>query len=190
ARLSQGRLVAAAAASVAVAYALFDVSYLLFNLFLTAFVLALLDLLGTPALRTAEARLLDTVIGSALALVAYFAWPTWEGAAAQEKFARLLEAHGAYGAGLLRELAQPGIVDAAQLRALQGTARRARSDAEAATVRLMDEPARAPFTPQVARLLIAAVARFAHAELALHALALSPDRPMNRAGAPGGIDAT
>src|SRR5258706_371335 len=119
-RLSQGRLVAAAAASVALAYALFDVSFLLFSVFLTAFVLALLDLLGTAALRTAEARLLDTVIGSALALVAYFAWPTWEGATAQEKFARLLEAHDAYAAGLLRELGQPGSQDAAQLRALHG----------------------------------------------------------------------
>jgi len=188
-RLSQGRLVAAAAASVALAYALFDVSFLLFSVFLTAFVLALLDLLGTPALRTAEARLLDTVIGAALALVAYFAWPTWEGATTQEKFARLLEAHSAYAAGLLRELAQPGSVDPAQLRALQGAARRARSDAEAATVRLLDEPAHAPLTPQVARLLIAAVARIAQAELALHALALSPDRPMNEAGAPGGIAA-
>ena len=188
-RLSQGRLVAAAAASVALAYALFDVSFLLFSVFLTAFVLALLDLLGTPALRTAEARLLDTVIGSALALVAYFAWPTWEGASAQEKFARLLETHGAYAEVLLRELAHPGSVDAAQLRAIQRTARRARSDAEAATVRLLDEPAHAPLTPQVAQLLIAAAARLAQAELALHALALSPDRPMNEAGAPGGIAA-
>jgi len=188
-RLSQGRLVAAAAASVALAYALFDVSFLLFSVFLTAFVLALLDLLGTPALRTAEARLLDTVIGSALALVAYFAWPSWEGAAAQEKFARLLETHGAYAEVLLRELAHPGSVDAAQLRAIQRTARRARSDAEAATVRLLDEPAHAPLTPQVARLLIAAAARLAQAELALHALALSPDRPMNEPGAPGGIAA-
>ncbi len=188
-RLSQGRLVAAAAASVALAYALFDVSFLLFSVFLTAFVLALLDLLGTAALRTAEARLLDTVIGSALALVAYFAWPTWEGATAQEKFARLLEAHDAYAAGLLRELGQPGSQDAAQLRALQGAARRARSDAEAATVRLLDEPAHAPLTPQVARMLMAAVARLAHAELALHALALSPERPMNGASAPSGIPA-
>jgi uncharacterized membrane protein YccC len=188
-RLSQGRLVAAAAASVALAYALFDVSFLLFSVFLTAFVLALLDLLGTPALRTAEARLLDTVIVSALALVAYFAWPTWEGAGAQEKFARLVETHGAYAEVLLRELAHPGSVDAAQLRAIQRTARRARSDAEAATVRLLDEPAHAPLTPQVARLLIAAAARLAQAELALHALALSPDRPMNEPGAPGGIAA-
>jgi uncharacterized membrane protein YccC len=188
-RLSQGRLVAAAAASVALAYALFDVSYLLFSVFMTAFALALLDLLGTPALQTAEARLLDTVIGSALALVAYFAWPTWEGATAQEKFARLLEAHDAYAAGLLRELRQPGSQDTAQLRALQGAARRARSDAEAATARLLDEPAHAPLTPRVARMLMAAVARLAHAELALHALALSPDRPMNGASAPSGIRA-
>jgi hypothetical protein len=44
-------------------------------------------------------------------------------------------------------------------------------------------------TPQVARLLIAAVARFARAELALHALALSRDLPMNQVAAPGDIAA-
>jgi len=183
AQLSQARLVAAAAVSVAAAYALFDVSYVLFSVFLTTFVLALLDLLGNPALRTAEARLLDTIIGSGLALVAYFVWPTWEGATAQEKFARLIKAHRAYGAGLLRELAHPGSLEVAQLRAIQSAARRARSDAEAATVRLSDEPAHAPLTPQVARVLIAAVARLAHAELALHTLVLSPDRPIGQAPA-------
>jgi len=180
AHVGQAGWMAVASASVAAAYALFDLSYLLFSLFLTIFVVMLLDLLGMPAIATAEARLLDTVIGAALALAAYFVWPTWLGATAQEKFARLLEAHGVYAAALLRELAHPNDVGAAQLRLLQVTARRARSGTEAATARLSNEPAHPPLTPAVARLLIATVARLAHAELALHALALSPHRPANR----------
>jgi uncharacterized membrane protein YccC len=183
----QAGLVAAASASIAVAYALFDVSYLLFSVFLTTFVMVLLDLLGLPAIATAQARLLDTVIGAVMALTAYFAWPTWHGATAREKFAQHLEAHRVYAAALLRELAHPGTVGAAQLRAVQLAARRARSDAEAATARLQDEPAHPPLTPGVARLIIATVARFAHAELALHALVLSPPRPAASAGAGGDV---
>jgi uncharacterized membrane protein YccC len=172
-----------------VAYALFDVSYLIFSVFLTAFIVVLLELLGIPAIPTAEARLLDTVIGAALALGVYFAWPTWEGATAQEKFARLLQSNRDYATALLRELAHPGSFDSARLRAIQSTARRARSDAEAATVRLLDEPAHVPLTPGVARALTAAMARLAHAELALHALALSQHEPAGRTGGLGDIAA-
>jgi uncharacterized membrane protein YccC len=166
-------LIAAAGLCIAAGYALFDVRYLLFSVALTGFILALLDLMGSPGLVTAEARLLDTFIGSAFAIAAYFAWPTWEGVAAPEKFARLLEAHREYATALLRELGHPGSVDPAELRLRQTAARRARSEAEAATERLSDEPVRPPLTPPIARALIAAVARLAHAELALHALALS-----------------
>jgi uncharacterized membrane protein YccC len=183
----QGGLVAAAGVFIAVAYALFDVSYLIFSVFLTAFIVVLLELLGIPAVPTAEARLLDTCIGAALALGAYFAWPTWEGATAQEKFARLLESHREYATALLRELAHPGSFDSARLRAIQSTARRARGDAEAATARLSDEPAHAPLTPAVARALIAAVARLAHTELALHALALSQQEPAPRTDGLGDV---
>jgi uncharacterized membrane protein YccC len=185
--LGQAGLVAAAGACVAAAYALFDASYLLYSVFLTAFVVVLLDLLGTPAIPTAEARLLDTLIGSALALVGYLAWPTWEGAAAQEKFARLVEAHREYATALLRVLARPGSLDEKHLRALQIVARRARGDAEAATARMSDEPAHAPLTPELAQLLMAAVARLTHATLALHALALSRHRPAGRQDGSGDI---
>jgi len=185
AQLTPARLVAAAAACIAVAYALFDVSFLIFSVFLTGFILALLDLLGTPAVATAEARLLDTFIGSGLALLAYFAWPTWGGTTAQEKFAQLIETHGAYATALLGGLAHSGGVEAAQLRALQSAARRARSDAEAAAARLSVEPARVPLTPELAQLLMATVARIAHAELALHTLALSQYRPVTGTAAPG-----
>ena len=180
-------LIAAAGLCIAAAYALFDVGYLLFSIALTAFILALLDLMGSPGLATAEARLLDTFIGAVLATVAYFAWPTWEGIAAPEKFARLLEAHREYAAALLREVGHPGSVGPAELRLRQTAARRARSEAEAATQRLSEEPVHPPLTPPVARALIAAVARLAHAELALHALVLSAGGTTTTQDASGAI---
>ena len=183
-----GSELVAAALWIVAAYALFDVNYLLFSFFLTAFIVSLLSFLGTSPLATAEARFLDTFIGAAIGLTAYFAWPTWEGAAAKEKFAALLEAHCNYATGLLRAIAYPRSVTASQLRSLQAVARRARSDAEAATARLLQEPPRAPMTPTIAQAMIAAVSRLAHAELALHALALepgglSPQTDMPRSGA-------
>jgi hypothetical protein len=97
-------------------------------------------------------------------------WPTWEGLTAQEKFARLVEAHSTYATALLHSLAHPGQTDPAQLRGLQATARRARTDAEASSDRLADEPQHPPLTPTVARTLVAVVTRLAHTELSLHAL--------------------
>ena len=68
--LGQGVLIAAGGVGVAAAYALFDVNYLLFSIFLTEFIVVLLDILGIPAIRTAEARVIDTAIGAAMALIA------------------------------------------------------------------------------------------------------------------------
>jgi uncharacterized membrane protein YccC len=171
---SHAAMVAAAGICIAIAYAAFDVSYMVFALFLTMFVVALLAMLGFPVVATAEARIVDTLIGAALSLIAYAAWPTREAATAHEKFARLVEAHRDYTTGLLGELAHPGRSGRAALGHVQAAARRARSDAEAAATRLADERAtRGRFTPDMARQLIAAISRLAHAELALHALALS-----------------
>jgi Fusaric acid resistance protein-like len=178
-----GGLVALTGVCVAAAYAVFDVSFLLTSLSITAFLVMLLDLLGSPVIRTAEARLLDTFIGATLALGAYLAWPTWEGASAQEKFARMLTAHREYATALLQQLIHPGSAGASQLRALQGAARSARSDAEAATARLREEPPHPPLTPEVAQTLIAGVARLAQSELALHALVLSRRGTMDSSGA-------
>ena len=141
-------------------------------MFQSALIVVLLDMLGTPVIPTITARIADTAIGTALALIVYFAWPTWEATSAREKFARLLEAQGEYATALLRQLAHPGRLDGGQLRGLQGAARRARSDAEASTERLSEEPSHAPLTPQLARALIATVRRLTQAELAIHALAL------------------
>ncbi len=168
--LGEGWLIVVVGAYLAVAYAFLNVAYLVYSVFLTAFLVVLLDVLGNPAIPTAEARLIDTAIGAALAVIAYVVWPTWEGASAPERFARLLEAHREYALALLGQLARPNGVDLKRLRTLQGAARRARSDAEVSTARLSNEPPRPPLTAEVAVIVTAAVARLAHAELALHAL--------------------
>jgi uncharacterized membrane protein YccC len=181
AHLGRSELVAIAGVTVAAAFAFVDVAYVLFAAFLSTFVVVLLDILGSPAVPTATARLADTAIGAALALIAYFVWPTWEAVSAEEKFALLLEAHGEYATSLLRQLAHPGRFDASRLRTLQAAARRTRGDAEASTARLSEEPPHAPLTPQLARALIAAVRRLTQAELAVHALATLQQVPAGRA---------
>ena len=172
--LGQGGLVIAAGAAVSAAYALFDVSYLLFSVCLTTFIVVLLEILGMPAEPTAWARLIDTAIGSGFALLGYFVWPTWEGAAAQEKFARLLEVHRDYSTAVLGALSRPDDADPDRLRELQAAARRARGGAEASVARLSDEPAHPPLTSELATSVMAPVTRLAQAELALHALCLDP----------------
>ena len=176
-----GALIVASAASVALAYAMFRVNYLVYSIPLTAFILLLLALLGMPAIANAEARTVDTVIGSVLGLLAYAAWPTWKGATAEREFAALLDALRDYGLALMREFAHPGSIGASRLRALQAAARHTRSDAEAGAARLAGEPLQPPFTPALATRLIGTIARVAACELALHALVTSrADDPASR----------
>jgi uncharacterized membrane protein YccC len=165
-----GGLIVASVIAVAAAYALFEVHYVIYSSALTVYIVILLDIFGLNADTTAVARLTDTAIGAALALIAYSVWPTWEGSTAQEKFARLIEAHGTYTTALLHSIAHPGQTGPAQLRGLQAAVRRARTDAEASSDRLADEPPRPPLTPTVAQTLVAVVSRLTHTALSLHAL--------------------
>jgi uncharacterized membrane protein YccC len=163
--------------AVAAAYAVFQVDYLVYSFFLTVFIVLLLHLVGLSAETTATARLADTAIGAALALVAYALWPTWHGRTASRIFDRLVEAHTTYATALLRELDAPGENGPQRLRALQSAARRSRTDAEAAAERLAAEPSHPAFTPQAARAVVASATRLAHTELSLHTLATAPARP-------------
>jgi hypothetical protein len=157
------------AVSLLIAYAVFTVSYLVFAVFLTDFLVVLLALLGLPPDPTAVARLIGTGIGTGLAILAYLLWPTWEGTSAAEKFARLITAQGSYGRAVLRAYTRPGSADAARLDPLQLAARRARIDADASANRLAGEPEHAPMSATTARALAAASHRIAHALLTLGA---------------------
>jgi uncharacterized membrane protein YccC len=93
-KVSLTALLCGIAVSLLAAFAVFTVNYLLYAVFLTDFVVVLLALLGLPADPTALARLVGTGIGTALAILAYLLWPTWEGTSAAEKFARLITTQG------------------------------------------------------------------------------------------------
>lgn len=167
-KVSLTALLAGIAVSLMVAYAVFTVNYLMFAVFLTDFVVVLLALLGLPPDPTALARLVGTGIGTGLAIVAFMVWPSWEGASAAEKFARLIITQGRYASTMLRSYAVPG-ADARHLRQLQLTARRARSDAEASADRLAGEPGLGPVSAATARALESVGHRMAQANLTLRA---------------------
>jgi uncharacterized membrane protein YccC len=151
------------------AYAVFTVNYLLYAVFLTDFVVVLLDLLGLPPETTAIDRLIGTGVGTGLALLAYVVWPTWEGTSASEKFARLFAAQGSYASAMLRDYTRSGERGVTRRRDLQLAAHRARLDAEASTDRLAGEPEHLPMTAELAGELIAVGHRIAQACIALGA---------------------
>jgi uncharacterized membrane protein YccC len=155
---------------IALAYVMFESNYAAYSLFLTAFVVLLLDLLGLGPLAAAEARLGATAAGAVWAMVVYLAWPTWAGGSAPEIFAVLIDRVGACLGTLLTQLAHPDLLDVPRLRREQDAARRARSDAEAATERLAHEPPQPPLTAEVARGLMAVFARLARGLLAAQTL--------------------
>jgi uncharacterized membrane protein YccC len=164
-----GALLAGIGLCLFASYAMFPVSYLAYAVFLTEFVVVLLSLLGLPADQTALARLVGTGIGTGLALLAYILWPTWEGTAANEKFALVFLAQARFADALLRAYARPTADDARRARPLKLAARRARADAEASADRLADEPDRPPMTGEFAQALVSAGHRLALAVLLLEA---------------------
>jgi uncharacterized membrane protein YccC len=151
------------------AYAVLAVNYLFFAIFLTDFIVVLLALAGLPADRTALDRLIGTVIGAALALLAYLLWPTWERTAANEKFARLFLTQSRFTDLMLRAYSSPADPEARRVRSLRLAARRARTDAEASADRLADEPQRPPMTSELAQGLVSVGHRLALSNLAVEA---------------------
>lgn len=128
---------------------------------LTGLVVILLSFEGIPPDTAVHARALDTVLGSALALLAYFAWPTWERGRERESLARLLEAYRDYLAAVLRG-------DIRQRRETRSAARAARSNAQASLDRLAAEPASRANLPR-AEALVAQSNRLVRAAMVLEA---------------------
>jgi uncharacterized membrane protein YccC len=167
------------------AFAILTVNYLFFAVFLTDFIVVLLALAGLPADQTAADRLLGTVIGAALALLAYLLWPTWERTAANEKFARMFLAQSRFTELMLRSYSSPAGPDARRVRSLRLTARRARTDAEASADRLADEPQRPPMTSELAQALVSAGHRLTLSNLAVEAAVGAHHAAMQQAAADG-----
>ena len=170
ARPSGTGIVIAVAVTAWASYALFGASYVLYTFALTALVVLLIST-GDPRPLTAVAdRGLDTLLGGAIALLGYLAWPTREEPRLRTTTAKLLSALADYAETVLTgfvvgryDLAVDRPVAAARARA----ARRARADAQASLDRALAEPTRLRPDTETARSVLAAARRIV---IALHAL--------------------
>lgn len=150
-------------------FALFNVSYALFSVAITGYVVYLLAFGGAPEHASALDRVWATLLGGTLALVAYTLWPTWSRSRVADELADLVEAQRRYVGHVLRAFAEP-VLDDAAIRASQVAAWRARSNAEASVDQMAGEPVTPRgITVRTASGVLAATRRLGIASLTLRA---------------------
>jgi uncharacterized membrane protein YccC len=157
-------------------YAVFPASFTLGFGFITAVVVFLLNAISPDTLATVLARLLDTLVGGALGLLAYAVWPTWSARPARQSLAELLAAQRTYIAAILAALIEGRRADEDQLRGLSRRARLARTNAEATVARSLSEPATRRIDAEESQGTLAALRRLVQAAHVLR-LDVQDDRP-------------
>jgi uncharacterized membrane protein YccC len=144
-------------------------NYGIFGIAVSALIVLLLAIGGVPPKDVIWARGVNTVVGGALALLAYWLWPTWERTRVSERIAEILDAYRDYTHALSRWNSPDKSWTQALERARRG-ARSARANLEASIDRLGSEPGTT--REQIARLsaVLASSHRFIHALMALDAI--------------------
>jgi len=122
-------------------YATFPASFAVGFGAITALVVFLLNAISPDSLGTAEARLLDTLVGGSIGLLAYALWPTWSHAPARQSLADLVAAERDYVHGVLAAWIAGHRAEEQRLRPLARRARLARTNAEETIARSLSEPA-------------------------------------------------
>jgi uncharacterized membrane protein YccC len=122
------------------AYSLFPASFALGFGFTTTLVVFLLDAVTTDTLATAGDRLLDTLVGGTIGLLAYLLWPTWSHQPARNALAEVLAAQRAYLATVLASIIDGRPAVGSELAALARRARQAFSSAQGIIGQSLQEP--------------------------------------------------
>ncbi len=143
----------------------------------TALVVLLIALTGDTPKHVIAARGLTTVVGGAIALIAYWLWPTWERTQAPEAMAQMLDAYRKYFRAIRESYASPDQPLAQELDHARVAGRRARSNFEASVDRLSAEPGVSAATLQTLNAMLASSHRLAHAFMALES-GLSTSHPV------------
>ncbi|MFE9422390.1 FUSC family protein [Kitasatospora sp. NPDC006697] len=134
------------------AYLTLKTGYAVTTTCISAYVVFLLDLLPGSALHTAWERVLMTLLGGAVALLAYALFPTWETARLPERTAEWIAAVGRYAAAVLAGYGDPAGRDPHTVRSALLEAREARADFLQAREKAAAEPvALAAHSPQLTR---------------------------------------
>ena len=115
-------------------------NYGVFVTALTALIVFLFSVTGVAPGPIMIARGLNTLAGGAIALAAYWLWPTWELTLAPDLLADLFDAYRNYLQAVRDAYLEPGGKFAARLDRARLAARLARSNAEASIARLAVEP--------------------------------------------------
>jgi uncharacterized membrane protein YccC len=153
-----------------VANVLLFANYAIYTVCISSLVVTLLAFVGEPELSIAAARSIYTVIGAALALIAYVVWPTWAATSVPDRLADLVVAEGRYAKAVLTAWADPAGADRRSLQQARLNARLARTNAEAVADRWLSEPSRRNACQQETVLgILAAVRTYLHGILSLHA---------------------
>jgi uncharacterized membrane protein YccC len=145
----------------------------------TALVVFLIALSGASAKDLIAARGVNTVIGGAIALIAYGLWPTWERTQVSEAMASMLDGYRRYVQVLLKSYDAAKSGDSGNLNDLDRArvaARLARTNLEASIDRANAEPGASKEGLRSRSAMLASSHRLAHALMALEA-GLSSTRP-------------
>ena len=162
----------------AISYAAFQLNYGLFSLTVTAYVVFLLALLGTPEATAVQNRLVATIIGGLLAMASYVIWPTWESARTRVALRTLVNAALDYTRLMLQGLIDPSARDFAKLRVERSNVWSARATAEESLERMLSEPGQThEIVPDAALGIMAASERLGLANAALSSLYQDPQTP-------------
>jgi uncharacterized membrane protein YccC len=131
---------------------------------LTGTVVILLSFEGVNSGTAVMDRVLNTVLGSGMALLAYVIWPTWERGRARAALSDMLDAYADY----LHALARPEQRQAQD--EARTAARTARTNAQASLDRMQAEPATPPALLELANALFLNGNRLARTTMTLEAL--------------------
>jgi uncharacterized membrane protein YccC len=131
---------------------------------LTGTVVILLSYEGVNSGAAVHDRVINTVLGSGMALLAYVLWPTWEKGRVRAALSDMLDAYANY----LRALARPELRDAH--REARTAARTARTNAQASLDRMRAEPGTPIMLLDLANALFANGNRLARTAMTLEAV--------------------
>jgi Fusaric acid resistance protein-like len=163
------------------AYAVFPASFAVGFAFLTGVVVFLLNAISPDTLATAWARLLDTLVGGALGLLAYRLWPTWSETSARKSLADLVGAQRAYLKAILAAIAEGRRPDDGEIHTLSRRVRVSRTGAEATVARSLSEPATRRIDAEQSQGALAAMRRLVRAA---HVLRLDAQDDHNHGAVP------
>ncbi|MFJ5864855.1 FUSC family protein [Streptomyces parvus] len=133
---------ALAVVSAGLSYTLTRTGYAYSQCFTAAYVVFLLGMGGHAWEQTVPERMALTLLGGALAMLAYAVFPAWETPRLRERLADWLAANGRHAAAVLRHFAEPTTARHADMRSAQLASRRARAAWQEAYDRAQREPVR------------------------------------------------